>query len=160
MGFLGLRLVEQEVHNRAANVPECPHVLLLKNLFLTHKQRTWVAGPQQRLFGEVKEVVRLHSLFLSKRKLWPLETHSGIDLSWFSAYGRTSSGAREKYEEERMAERNCYGLTTAPILHPPLALRVKEAEAERVKISLEEEKRGGGKVLQFLSLFFTILLCS
>lgn len=46
-----------------------------------------------------------------------------------------------------MAERNCYGLTTAPILHPPLALRVKEAEAERVKISLEEEKRGGGKVL-------------
>lgn len=35
---------------------------------------------------ENKEAVRLHSfffvcLFLSKRKLWPLDTHSGVDLS-------------------------------------------------------------------------------
>jgi len=47
--------------------------------------------------------------------------------------GRTHAGAGDKCEEEGVAERNCYGLTMAPIPHPPSTTRQGEVEELEMK---------------------------
>jgi len=56
-----------------------------------------------------------------------------------AACGEDHGAAEKQFEEEGVAERNCYGLTTIPITHPT-AVVLDRAECkgtgnERVKLS-------------------------